>query len=287
VSSPLQGKTVFITGAARGIGEAVARLAVSRGARVALVGLEPERLKALAGELQAHWAECDVTDQAGLELAVASTVEAYGGIDYLVANAGVANIGTVNTGPVDAIVRTIDINLNGVIRTVSAALPHLKASKGYALLISSAAAFTALPGMAAYCASKAGVEQFGNVLRLETAHLGIGVGTAHPIWINTDLVRGFKEDLPSYRDARKKMPWPASVEISVEQCAAAIVRGLERRKRRVFIPRSIGLLQALRVITLSRFGDALIKRGAGKDMVPQMEEEVRNLGRSFGSHSVG
>lgn len=287
MSSPLLGKTVFITGAARGIGEAVARLAVSKGARVALVGLEPERLKVLAAEFNAHWAECDVTDQAALELAVASTVEAYGGIDYLVANAGVANIGTVNTGPVDAIIRTIDINLNGVIRTVSAALPQLKASKGYALLISSAAAFSALPGMAAYCASKAGVEQFGNVLRLETAHLGVGVGTAHPIWINTDLVRGFKEDLPSYRDARKKMPWPASVEISVEQCAAAIVKGLEKRKRRVFIPRSIGLLQALRVITLSRFGDALIKRSAGKDMVPQMEEEVRKLGRSFGSHSVG
>ncbi|WP_020525050.1 SDR family oxidoreductase [Catelliglobosispora koreensis] len=287
MNSPLQGKTVFVTGAARGIGEAVARLSAARGAKVALAGLEPERLKALGQELNAHWFECDVTDQAGLDLAVASTVEAYGGIDYLVANAGVANIGTVNTCPVEAIVRTIDINLNGVIRTVSAALPHLKTSKGYALLIASAASFTALPGMAAYCASKAGVEQFGNVLRLETKHLGIGVGTAHPIWINTDLVRGFKEDLPSYRHARKKMPWPASVEISVEECATAIVKALEKRKRRVFIPRSIGLMQALRTVVLSGLGDRLITRSAGKDLVPQMEEEVRGLGRSFGRHSVG
>ncbi|HCU52376.1 MAG TPA: short-chain dehydrogenase [Micromonosporaceae bacterium] len=288
MNSSLSNKTVLITGAARGIGEQVARLAAARGAKVAVVGLEPERLKALAAELGGHWAQCDVTDQAGLDLAMASTIEAFGRLDVVVANAGVANIGTVNTGPVDALVRTINVNLNGVVRTVSAALPHLIESKGYALIISSAAAFSALPGMAAYCASKAGVEQFANVLRLEVAHFGVQVGVAHPIWIDTDLVRGFKADLPSYRAARKKLPWPMSTEISVQDCANALMKAIEKRKRRVFVPRSIGIVQAMRSIILSSFSDAIIKRNTGGGtLVTEMEEEVRALGRSFGSHSVG
>ncbi len=157
----LSGQTVFITGAARGIGEHVARVAAARGARVFLAGLEPDRLAALAAELDAGWHECDVTDQAALAAAAAAAVARTGRIDTVVANAGIANLGTVGVGDVEALVRTVDVNLNGVIRTVAATLPHVRAARGYYLLISSAAAFTALPGMAAYCAAKAGVEHFG------------------------------------------------------------------------------------------------------------------------------
>lgn len=286
--SSLTNKVILVTGAARGIGEHVARAAKAKGANVAAVGLEPQLLKSLAAELDGHWYECDVTDQSSVDDAVKSTVERYGRLDMLVANAGVANLGTVRTGPVDAIVRTVDVNLNGVIRTASAALPHLIEAKGYAMFISSAAAFTALPGMAAYCASKAGVEQFGNVLRLEVAHHGVRVGTAHPIWINTDLVRGFKSDLASFRDVHGKLPWPLSRELTVQQCAGAIIKGLEKRKRKVYIPGSIGLVQAMRAVILSPFADAIIKRSGGNGaLVDQMEAEVKSLGRSFGSHSVG
>src|SRR4029453_14519934 len=116
------------------------------------------------------WFECDVTDQDAVDRAVADTVDALGGIDVVVANAGVSNNGTVAVNPPDALARTIEVNLLGVVRTVSAALPPVTARRGYLLLVSSAAAFTVLPGMAAYCASKAGVEQFGNALRLEVAH---------------------------------------------------------------------------------------------------------------------
>ncbi|WP_117213342.1 SDR family oxidoreductase [Allorhizocola rhizosphaerae] len=284
----MQGKTILITGAARGIGAELARLAHAKGANVSLVGLEPDLLKELAARLDAHWVECDVTDQAALDAAAASTVERFGGIDVVVANAGIANIGTVNTGPVDALIRTVDVNLSGVIRTMSATLPFLRESKGYALLVSSAAAFAAMPGMAAYCAAKAGVEQFGNVMRLEVAHHGVGVGTAHPIWIDTDLVRGFKADLPSYREARKKLPWPMSVELTVAQCALSLMKGIEKRKRKVYVPRSIGLAQAARSIVLSGLGDFVVKRvmknGA---LVERMEADVRAVGRSFGRHSVG
>jgi NAD(P)-dependent dehydrogenase (short-subunit alcohol dehydrogenase family) len=284
----LSGKTILITGAARGIGEELARQAAAQKANVAVVGLEADRLEAVANDLNGHWFECDVTDQAGLELAAASTVERFGGIDVVVANAGVANLGTLRSGKVDALIRPVDVNLNGVIRTVAATLPHLVAAKGYALLVSSAAAFTAMPGMAAYCASKAGVEQFGNVIRLELAHLGVGVGTAHPIWIDTDLVRGFSADLPSFSQSRRKLPWPLNQEITVTDCAAMMLRGILARKRRVYVPRSIGLVQALRTIVLSPLSDAIVRRATrGGVLVEEMEDEVRRLGRPFGSHSVG
>lgn len=251
------------------------------------MGLEGELLKQLSADLDAHWYECDVTDQAALDAAVASTVDRFGGIDVVVANAGIANLGTVAVGPVDALVRTVEVNLCGAIRTVSAALPHVAAARGHVLIVSSAAAFTAMPGMAAYCASKAGVEQFANVLRLETRPTGVTVGTAHPIWIDTDLVRDIRDDLPSFRTALRRMPWPLSTVVPVEQCAEALLRGIERRKRTVYVPRSLAMVQALRPVVLSGFSDALITRFGGRTMVGQMEDEVRQLGRSFGRTSVG
>lgn len=287
MGSPLAGKAVLVTGAARGIGEHVARLAARRGARLALVGLEPERLGALASEVDAFWYEADVTDQTAVEAAVAGAVEALGGLDVVVANAGVANLGTVAISPVDALLRTIEVNLGGVVRTVSATLPHLLASRGYYLLVSSAAAFTAMPGMAAYCAAKAGVEQFGNVLRMETAHRGVRVGVAHPSWVDTDLVRGFSSDLGSFRTALRRLPPPFGTTTTVEDCAEALVRAMERRRRRVYVPRSVAVVQALRTVTLSPFGDRVIAAGTRHgERIEQMEAEVLQLGRFFGPHNT-
>jgi NAD(P)-dependent dehydrogenase (short-subunit alcohol dehydrogenase family) len=287
MASPLAGKAVLVTGAARGIGEHVARRAAARGARLALVGLEPERLAAVASGVDAAWYEADVTDQAAVEAAVAAAAEALGGIDVVVANAGVANLGTVAISPVEALVRTVDVNLSGVIRTVSATLPHLVRSRGYYLLVSSAAAFTALPGMAAYCAAKAGVEQFGNVLRLETAHRGVGVGVAHPSWVDTDLVRGFAGDLPTFRTTLRRLPPPLGTTATVQACAEALVRAAERRRRRVYVPRAVALAQALRTVTLSPLADRVIAAGSGHGVrIVQMEAEVLRLGRFFGPHSA-
>jgi NAD(P)-dependent dehydrogenase (short-subunit alcohol dehydrogenase family) len=283
----LAGKTVLITGAARGIGAQVARLAAARGAKVAAVGLEPELLRQVATEVGGWWHEADVTDQSGMDAAVEAAARRFGGIDVVVANAGIVNLGTVATGPVDALVRTVEVNLIGVIRTVSATLPHVTAARGHVLIVSSAAAFAAMPGMAAYCASKAGVEQFGNVLRLENADRGVTVGTCHPIWIDTDLVRDIRADLESFRFALKRLPWPLSSVISVEQCALSIVHGIERRKRKVYVPRSLAMVQALRPIVLSGLSDRIVRAGGGGRMVGQMEAEVRGLGRAFGKSSVG
>ncbi|MEV4759747.1 short-chain dehydrogenase/reductase [Micromonospora sp. NPDC049559] len=283
----LTGEVVLITGAARGIGEHTARLAAARGARLALVGLEPERLAALRAELGPDhvWFGADVTDQAALTAAVRGTLAAFGRLDAVVANAGVANRGTVAAGDVEAQVRTVEVNLIGVMRTAAATAPALIASRGYLLLVSSAAAFAALPGMAAYCASKAGVEQFGNAIRLELAHHGVRVGTAHPSWVDTDLVRDAREDLPSFRAALDRLPWPVGSTTSVTACAEAMVDAVERRRRRVYVPRAVGLVQAARTLVLSPVSDLVLGRGARRS-VPVLEEQVRALGRSFGRHTA-
>jgi NAD(P)-dependent dehydrogenase (short-subunit alcohol dehydrogenase family) len=284
----LNDKVVLITGAARGIGAETARRLAAKGARVALVGLEPDRLRALAAELgeRAVWFDADVTDQASMDSAVKGTLGAFGGIDVVLANAGVANNGTVAISPADAIVRTIQVNLEGVVRTVCAALPHVTERRGYVALVSSTAAFTMMPGMAAYAASKAGVEQFANCLRLEVAHKGVNVGSIHPGWIDTDMVRDQRKDLKTFDAAFDRFPWPMNATTSVEECADAIVDGIERRRARVYVPKAIGLVQALRTLMTGPIASWIIAREA-KSMVPQLEAEITRLGRYFGSTSVG
>lgn len=283
----LDGKVVVVTGAARGIGAHTARVAAARGAYVALLGLEPVRLAELARELDGHaaWFACDVTDQSAVDTAVRGTLERFGGIDAVVANAGVASLGTVATGDVDALARTIEVNLVGVLRTVSATAPHVIARTGYYLLVSSAAAFAALPGMAAYCAAKAGVEHFGHALRLELRHLGVRVGTAHPSWIDTDLVRDAQDDLPAFRETLRRLPWPLGSYTPAETCAEAFVDAIARRRRRVYVPRAIAGVQALRAAFVSPLADLVVGPMA-RTSVPRMEQEVAALGRSFGSHSA-
>jgi len=286
--SPLRNRVVFITGAARGIGAETARRLAARGARVALAGLEPELLEKLAAELGADrhaWFECDVTDQAGVEAAVAGTIERFGRIDVVVANAGIANRGTVAVTPVDDVARTIEVNLLGVVRTVGTALPHVIESRGYCLLVASAAAFSAAPGMAAYTASKAGVEQFGNALRLEVAHKKVGVGVAYMSWIDTDLVRDVQADIPTFTDSIKKMPGPLRRVMPVGDCADAFVDAIEHRRDQVYVPKSLKRLRTLRGALAGPF-DRIMRREAANS-VPEAEENYARLGRSFGEHSMG
>lgn len=283
----MQGKVVFITGAARGIGAAVARGISARGARLALAGREPELLEQLARELgpQHVWYACDVTRQDELTRAVESTVRELGGIDVVVANAGIASLGTVAIAPVEALARVVDVNLTGAIRTVHATLPHVVARRGYVLLVSSAAAFAPQPGMAAYAASKAGVEQFGNVLRLELLRDGVDVGVAHPSWIDTDLVRDAQHDMPAFAKTLRKLPGPFGTVTSLGACTAALLDAIVHRRRKIYIPRGLRPFAVMRHLFTSKLGDLTIDKAA-RERLRAMENEVRTLGRVFGEHSA-
>ena len=285
----LAGRTVLITGAARGIGAELARRAAARGARIALVGLEPEQLAAVAAELGPEhlWVEADVTDAGALKAAVERTVDTFGGLDIVVANAGIAPLTTVMTSSAHALARTIEVNLIGTMLTTHAALPEIAKRNGHVLLISSAAAFTVLPGMSAYCAAKAGLERFGDALRLEVAHRGVTVASAHPTWIDTDMVRDTEAALPTFAETRKQLPGPLGAYTSVEDCAEALAENLETRGRRVFVPGSVGVISALRQLVTGVVAERVAMKVSAK-RVPQLERDIRALdGQEFGRNSVG
>jgi NAD(P)-dependent dehydrogenase (short-subunit alcohol dehydrogenase family) len=276
------GKNVLITGAARGIGAATATELARRGAHLSLVGLEPELLARNAAALgDGHlWVEADVTDQAALDAAMATTIDRLGGLDVVIANAGVTNFGTVRTADPAAFDRTIAVNLVGVYRTISAAVPHLVASRGYALVVASLASFVPLPGGAAYAASKAGVESLAASLRLELAQYGVTVGSIHPSWIDTDMVRGAEAALPTFKRMREQLPWPANSTTSVADCAIAFADAVERRALRTYVPSNGRVVSAIRPLSLSGLGQRAAARRIGKEL-RQLDTENQALGATW------
>ena len=245
----LSGKVALITGAARGIGAESARQLYAKGAQVSLVGLEPELLEQRATELgpRAAWFEADVTDVDALERAVEATVERFGGIDVVIANAGIAPVGTVATIDPADFERTIEINLLGVWRTVRATLPHVVQRRGYILPIASLAAAMHGPLMAHYAATKAGVEAFADSLRFELAHTGTKVGVAYFSFIDTDMVReSFEESAAKLM--RESTPGPVRAVASVDKAGRAVVRAVERRARIAYAPRWVPIPLGLRGI---------------------------------------
>jgi NAD(P)-dependent dehydrogenase (short-subunit alcohol dehydrogenase family) len=285
----LNGKVVLITGAARGIGAATARALAREGARLVLTDVDAGALEALASELgpdRAVTAVCDVRDLESLQDLVRAGVERFGGIDMVLANAGIASYGSVLAVEPETFARVIDVNVTGVFNTVRAALPSVIERRGYILIVSSLAAFAPSAGLAAYNASKAGVMMFADALRLEVAHRGVDVGSAHMSWIDTPLVQDVKADLPSFSRMLATLPKPLARTTSVDACAASFVRGLAARRRRVYVPRWVGLLAWLRPVLNSRLGDRTALEHV-PDLLPAMDAEVQRLGRSTSARNVG
>jgi NAD(P)-dependent dehydrogenase (short-subunit alcohol dehydrogenase family) len=284
----LSQKVVLITGAARGIGAGTARALAKQGSNLVLTDRDAEPLEALAAELGADRVVarvCDVCDLASMEEAVAAGVARFGGIDLVLANAGISSYGSVMAVDPATFKRVLDVNVVGVFHTVRAALPSVIERNGYILIVSSLAAFTPAPGLSAYNASKAGVEQFANALRLEVAYLGVDVGTAHMSWIDTPLVRDAKSDLPAFGQLLDLLPGPLGKTTSVEACVSAFVRALAGRKRRVYVPRWVAGFAAVRSLVTSRVGDREALKHVAT-VLPQMDAEVAALGRSTSARNI-
>lgn len=286
--SKLDGKVVIITGAARGIGAETARALAKKGARLVLTDLDAEPLAALQAELgedRALTVACDVCDLGAMEDAVAAGIERFGGIDIVLANAGIASYGSVLAVDPATFKRVIDINILGVFHTVRAALPSVIERKGYVLVVSSLAAFAPAPGLAAYNASKAGAEHFANALRLEVAHHGVDVGSAHMSWIDTPLVQDAKKDLTAFQQMIESLPGPLKKTTSVDKCVDAFVAGMEHRSRRVNVPGWVGPIGWFKAIVTSKAGDRETLKQVPR-LLPLMDAEVAALGRSTSARNT-
>ncbi|MFI1470671.1 SDR family oxidoreductase [Streptomyces wuyuanensis] len=231
----LEGQVAVVTGAARGVGELLARKLSARGARIALVGLEPDELKAVAGRLHTeceHW-HADVTDHEAMSRVAREVKERFGKVDIVVANAGVASGGPFADSDPQAWRRVIEVNLIGSAVTCRAFLPVLVESRGYFLQIASLAAITPAPMMTAYCASKSGAEAFAHSLRAEVGHKGVKVGVGYLSWTDTDMVRGADQD-DVMRELRQRLPWPSNRTYPLGPAVDRIVAGIERRSAHVY-----------------------------------------------------
>jgi NAD(P)-dependent dehydrogenase (short-subunit alcohol dehydrogenase family) len=285
--SSVTGKVAFITGGARGVGAEVARRLHAKGATVVLADVDETALHDIAADLgrdRVLTLVADVRDLAAMESAASRAVEQFGGIDIVMANAGISTYGSVLQVDPEAFRLLIDINVVGVFNTVRATMPSVIDRRGYVLIVSSAAAFAASPGLAPYDASKAAVEHFANALRLEVAHHGVDVGSAHMLWIDTPLVRDAKSDLPSFHQMLKALPGPLGRTTSVTECGKAFLKGIERRRSRIYCPGWVGLMRWLKPVLSTPVAEAPIRKTT-PTLLPRMDAEVAALGRSVSART--
>ena len=269
----LPGMRILITGAARGIGAATAKRLHGRGAKVVLAGIEPELLQQVAAECGDSLAvPCDVRDRRQVENAVEAAVDRLGGLDAVIANAGVAALTPVDGGDPAIFERTIDVNLIGVYYTLRAAAPHISHERGYALAIASVAAAVQPPLMGAYSAAKAGVEALANTLRIELAPTGARVGVAYFGELDTDMVsRGFGTRSAAALRFFSKGPFSSvsPLEVGIE----AIERGVGSRSRIVVAPRSVTYALHTRMLA-QRVVDRAARRGLEDALAIAREEHA-------------
>jgi NAD(P)-dependent dehydrogenase (short-subunit alcohol dehydrogenase family) len=244
---PLEGRVAVVTGAARGVGAALARDLAGRGAHVALLGHGRDRLERLAAELPrpALAVEADVTDDDGMAEAARRVREGLGPPSVVVANAGIAEGGPFVDSDPALWRRVIDVNLTGSAVTARVFLPDLLRTRGYFLQVASLASFGSSPMMSAYCASKAGVEAFAHSLRAELAHRKVGVGIAYLNWTDTDMIRD-GDKYPVLRELRGHMPPPARRIYPVTTVARRLGDAAEHRRTATYIPVWLRAVQGFR-----------------------------------------
>jgi NAD(P)-dependent dehydrogenase (short-subunit alcohol dehydrogenase family) len=285
--SSVNGKVALITGAANGIGAEVARRLHVKGAKLILTDVDEPQLKGVAARLGEDRVLTEVADVRDLEAMAAAAdngIERFGGIDIVMANAGIATYGSVLKVDPEAFKRLLEVNVLGVFHTVRAVLPSIIDRRGYVLIVSSLAAYAAAPGMAPYDAAKAGVENFANSLRLEVADRGVDVGSAHMAWIDTPMVRDSKADLSTFGEMIGKLPYPLNQTTSVYKCGEVFTKGIEERKRQINCPGWVGAMRWLRPLMSTRFVDSLTLKSI-PDLLWRMDAEVAALGRSTSAHT--
>jgi short-subunit dehydrogenase len=258
------GTRALVTGASRGIGRAVARDLAQRGATVGLVARSTTELEALAAELPgAHFAlTCDVALPLSILDAVETFAAATGGLDLLVANAGIAYYEPIAVQALDKIENMTAVNWLGTVYTVKAALPYLLADGGgHIVVMSSGAGLRGFPGAAAYSATKAAQRMFAEALRHELAGTGVSVTTVYPGEIRTSLHDHEGTQMPEwYRGGPNAA--------SAEALAMRIIRAVERDRRHLHyrpVVKGMGILHGLSPGT----ADRVLRRLRGNTAAPR------------------
>ena len=231
----LPGKVALVTGGARGIGAVTVAKLVSEGASVAVVDRDFPADAASSGKILLLTG--DVTDPDAMADCVAATVSTFGGLDIVIANAGItpppATIRTIDRAVFDSVVA---VNFGGVLNIVRAAADEIVASGGHILLVSSCAAFTPGMGGSAYMVSKAAVEQLGRALRIELAAVGASAGLAYFGVVDTDLARNTLDSDPMGRRIGGFLPWPLNRRLPSQRAAELLVYSVRTRRARLIAP---------------------------------------------------
>lgn len=260
------GTRAFVTGASRGIGRALAVELAARGATVGLAARSTSELEELAAALpgEHHVLACDVADEAAVKAAIDTFVERAGGLDLLVANAGITHYGPFRDQPLEHARRMTDINWYGTLFTVHHGLPHLlDAAHGHIVVVSSGAALRSFPWAAVYGATKAAQRMFAEALRHELSGTGVSLTVVYPGEIATSLHDHEKASMPDwYRGGPDAAP--------ASELAQRILRGVEQDRRGVYFPPLVRLLGALHNLT-PRGADLLLRTLRGGTAAPRRD----------------
>ncbi|WP_179476070.1 SDR family NAD(P)-dependent oxidoreductase [Mycolicibacterium vinylchloridicum] len=282
----LTGKVVLITGGNGGIGAATGRELLTRGARLVVADVDPEtprRVAALDSD-RAIGCVADVRDQSSLDRAVARAVDRFGGLDIVVANAGLlVEAATLRNTPVTDVATTLAVNVMGVVHTVAAGMEEVIRNRGQVVLISSVYAFINGMGNIPYAMSKAAVEQLGRGLRIELADHGASVLTAYFSFVDTHMIHHRVDSDDVLTELFGSLPKPLVARISPATAAIAIADGLQQRSPRVISPARWRPLSGLRGLLGPAVDAHFARNRRTLDILAQLDGRVHSHADSNGT----
>lgn len=258
--------SVVITGASSGLGAALAAAFARDGARLTLMARRAERLAQVAeacGAAEVETVKGDVTVAADGERLVEAAVAAHGGIDCLVANAGVSMWAPFEeVRDLSLFRRLMEVNYLGAVHCVHPALPHLKESRGQFVAISSIQGRVGVPQHTGYSASKHALQGFCDALRMELEGSGVNVLTVVLHWLGGTELRAeaLAADGRPFGEGRRR---PSRDAIGLEETCGAVLRSVKERRRELVMPWKLKALLAIRALR-PRLSEAIVRRAVDR-----------------------